>query len=269
MDYFYYNTDVRSIRHEPRPRYPVLIQQGFAAVGGDYEKYGGQFRQLNPGDVLLMYENGVGVVAIGEVQEKWDGASHSEPRYYHPDETVDLTGGTSEYRIAVDWFLDLSAAPVSVTTLHDRIGFTAPQAVQKIGKGKLNTAQLVAELLTARSLLPGEIERPKQYVEGAVVPRWVNAYERNTQARDECKKSQGTACAICGFDFGQRYGPEFAGFIHVHHLVPLYEVKAEYQVSPETDLVPVCPNCHAAIHHGGQTRTPDAVRALLKASGGA
>ena len=108
------------------------------------------------------------------------------------------------------------------------------------------------------------MDQPNQYTEGAVVRRWVNAYERNRAASDECKKLHGTACVICGFDFGKAFGPEFAGFIHVHHLIPLSEVKKEYTVNPETDLIPVCPNCHAAIHHGGQTRTPDEVRAMLK-----
>lgn len=113
-------------------------------------------------------------------------------------------------------------------------------------------------------VLPGEIAQPKQFTEGAASQRWVNAYERNTKARDECVSVYGTTCVICGFDFGKRYGSEFAGFIHVHHLVPLSEVKKEYQVNPETDLIPVCPNCHAVIHHGGQLRSPDEVKELLR-----
>ena len=51
--------------------------------------------------------------------------------------------------------------------------------------------------------------------------------------------------------------------------VPLSEVKKEYRVNPEADLVPVCPNCHAVVHHGGQLRTPDDVRKLLEAASAA
>jgi 5-methylcytosine-specific restriction protein A len=48
--------------------------------------------------------------------------------------------------------------------------------------------------------------------------------------------------------------------------VPLSQVRKEYQVNPATDLVPVCPNCHAVIHHGGQLRAPEQVRELLQKS---
>jgi hypothetical protein len=34
----------------------------------------------------------------------------------------------------------------------------------------------------------------------------------------------------------------------VHHLKPLSEIKANYEVDPILDLRPVCPNCHAMIH---------------------
>ncbi|HEX9840255.1 MAG TPA: HNH endonuclease [Anaerolineales bacterium] len=38
------------------------------------------------------------------------------------------------------------------------------------------------------------------------------------------------------------------GIIHVHHLIPLSEIKGTYDLDPIKDLVPVCPNCHAIIH---------------------
>jgi hypothetical protein len=59
MDYYFYNTDADSLREAPLPRFPVLIERGFAAVGGDRQKFGEQLRQLRPDDILLMYENGV------------------------------------------------------------------------------------------------------------------------------------------------------------------------------------------------------------------
>ncbi len=51
-----------------------------------------------------------------------------------------------------------------------------------------------------------------------------------------------------GFNFRKYYGPTGKNFIHVHHLKPLSEVKDEYEVNPEEDLRPVCPNCHAMLH---------------------
>jgi predicted HNH restriction endonuclease len=53
---------------------------------------------------------------------------------------------------------------------------------------------------------------------------------------------------VCNLNFGNVYGEELAGYIHVHHLRPLSEIKGEYTVDPIKDLRPVCPNCHAVIH---------------------
>lgn len=88
------------------------------------------------------------------------------------------------------------------------------------------------------------------YVEGACKQRWVNAYERDGKARDACLAHHGRSCKACGFDFGGFYGEHGRGFIHVHHLKPLSEIGEAYEVNPKTDLVPLCPNCHAMIHRG-------------------
>ncbi len=99
--------------------------------------------------------------------------------------------------------------------------------------------------------------------EGAVRTVTVNAYERSPEARRRCIAAHQARCYACGFDFGAAYGPEFAGFIHVHHLRPLSEIGGEYVVDPVEDLRPVCPNCHAVIHHGGRLRSIEEVRQLL------
>ena len=84
--------------------------------------------------------------------------------------------------------------------------------------------------------------------EGTVERIALDKYERNPKARAECIAAHGTACKVCGIDFGKDYGPEFAGRIEVHHIVPLSEISKEYVVDPVNDLVPVCPNCHTALH---------------------
>ena len=37
-------------------------------------------------------------------------------------------------------------------------------------------------------------------------------------------------------------------FIHVHHLTPISTIGKEYELNVDTDLVPVCPNCHYMLH---------------------
>jgi predicted HNH restriction endonuclease len=68
---------------------------------------------------------------------------------------------------------------------------------------------------------------------------------------------------ICGFNFRTTFGPLAEGFIHVHHLPQLSDIRTEYVVDPIADLRPVCPNCHAVIHLGGQLRSIEEVKLLL------
>lgn len=76
----------------------------------------------------------------------------------------------------------------------------------------------------------------------------VNKYERNPKLRYEAIKYHGTTCMICGFNFEDVYGVQGKGFIEVHHLVPLSEVKGEHEVDPSTDMVVLCANCHRMLH---------------------
>lgn len=116
--------------------------------------------------------------------------------------------------------------------------------------------------------LPGDLGSGATFAEGAITQVVVNAYERNPEARRLCIQAYSPKCSVCGFDFESAYGPDFAGFIHVHHLRPLSDVGQAYEVDPVKDLRPVCPNCHAAIHHGRELRTIEEVRELLHQHGG-
>ena len=109
-------------------------------------------------------------------------------------------------------------------------------------------------------------EDPDQlFTEGAQCNIVADRYERSRSARQACLQANGAACAICGFDFAKAYGAEFAGIIQVHHITPISEIGHEYQVDPVHDLIPVCPNCHVALHSKpGGTYTPDELRALLR-----
>ncbi len=89
---------------------------------------------------------------------------------------------------------------------------------------------------------------PVEYHEGAIRRVTVNAYERDPNARRKCIEAHGSRCVVCGFCFGERYGKNGAGYIHVHHLRPLSMIGANYKVNPEEDMCPLCPNCHAMAH---------------------
>lgn len=87
--------------------------------------------------------------------------------------------------------------------------------------------------------------------EGARIRVEVNRYERRASARTKCIEHYGTNCKVCGLDFEERYGELGRGFIQVHHVIPLSRIYTlnNYTFDPIKDLVPVCPNCHAMLHH--------------------
>ena len=84
--------------------------------------------------------------------------------------------------------------------------------------------------------------------EGALVTVKANKYERNQKARRECVAKKGYQCLVCGRDFEATYGEIGKNFIHVHHLTPISSIGKEYQLNVDTDLAPVCPNCHYMLH---------------------
>lgn len=109
-------------------------------------------------------------------------------------------------------------------------------------------AALVEARVAGDHQLPEELKRNVTYPEGAKRIITVNAYERHPAARAACIAHYGTACAACGIDLGDVYGPIAFGFIHVHHVVPVSKLGRAYRVDPIKDLRPICPNCHAVAH---------------------
>lgn len=125
---------------------------------------------------------------------------------------------------------------------------------QGIAPAKLNrTFWSVGSTVSAPKevLSGGEMGFPdetNEYLEGATKKVFVNSYERNHRAREACIKQYGVKCVVCKFDFQAKYGAIGKGFIHIHHLKPIAKQSGKYVVNPETDLRPVCPNCHAMLH---------------------
>lgn len=88
---------------------------------------------------------------------------------------------------------------------------------------------------------------PLNIVDGQSSTVKLTRYERNPKNRAEAIKIHGTTCLACGFNFNDFYGKELAkDFIEIHHIKPLSQ--GEYNVNPNTDLVPLCSNCHSMIH---------------------
>lgn len=111
------------------------------------------------------------------------------------------------------------------------------------------------------------VEEYQEFIEDGTGKKvYINKYERNPKARKECLRIYGTKCAICGFDAKKVYGDEFEGKIQVHHITPIHELGIEYKVNPQTDLIPVCPNCHMILHTkvNGKEPTVDELKSKFK-----
>lgn len=123
---------------------------------------------------------------------------------------------------------------------------------------RIRTLPAITQEQTSQAELPDIL-----FIEGARKEIITNRYERSPQARARCIAYHGTACKVCGFDFGIAYGEAFSGLIEVHHIVPLSTINAQYQVNPVHDLIPVCSNCHMAIH---QSNDPEGMLTKLRAA---
>lgn len=111
---------------------------------------------------------------------------------------------------------------------------------------------------------PDEITEASSVKEGASKKVFVNAYERNSEARERCIRKWGLNCAVCNFHFELFYGKLGKGYIHVHHLKPLSEIREKYEINPEVDLRPVCPNCHSMLHRNKQVHSIEDLQNLVR-----
>lgn len=109
----------------------------------------------------------------------------------------------------------------------------------------------------------GEITNEEIFTEGATQQVTVNIHERNNTARQACLDKHGYGCKVCSMNFEEVYGEIGKGFIHVHHIKPLAGIRAQYEINPTKDLVPVCPNCHAMLHSSEPPLTVDELKGIM------
>ena len=93
-----------------------------------------------------------------------------------------------------------------------------------------------------------KIEDLESKPEGGIKNYFGKKYERDPKNRKKAIELHGTICVVCGFDFEKVYGERGKGFIEVHHTEPLSSLSEEKIINPQTDLVPLCSNCHRIIH---------------------
>lgn len=103
-------------------------------------------------------------------------------------------------------------------------------------------------------------------VEGEKRTRLSNWYERSRKNRALAILMHGYSCVVCGFNFEKIYGNAAAGLVEVHHLTPVHLMKESRQVNPETELVPLCSNCHSVAHRIDPPYTPQQISNMISDS---
>jgi hypothetical protein len=120
MSYYYINTDTDALGYSPHAKW---IEYNHAFTSGNsqkgHEDYGVRvLGKLSRGDILFMYANKCGVMAAGRVSESWNRRSYEGgDRLIYQECT--------EYRIGVDWYLDVVNNPINTKDLKS-IGLWTP-----------------------------------------------------------------------------------------------------------------------------------------------
>ena len=161
-------------------------------------------------------------------------------------------------------FTTYSGLPVEMVSLNPNSGnssfgyYIIVREITKNGLGKktdVSAQNQIDKLYWNRNpsqevITPHEVSGTDVYIEGSVKQILVNQYERDSKARQACIDHYGCTCQLCRFDFSKVYGAYGEGFIEVHHIKPLHQIKDSYTVDPVNDLIPVCSNCHSILHRG-------------------
>ena len=123
---------------------------------------------------------------------------------------------------------------------------------------------MMGMVLSLANIVPTD-EQPatEGYAEGHRYTVASNRYERNPLNRNLCLEIKGYCCTICNMDFEMRYGEIGHNFIHVHHITPVSMLGETYVINPMTDLIPVCPNCHAMLHRCDPPMKPEELKKIL------
>ena len=208
----------------------------------------GVTRNINSGDRAFLMRLGLppkGIMGSGVVV-----SSPEEGPHWNPDRAAQ--GGKGYYvKIIFDVLNDtpllrediLSSSPLQN---HDWYPMASGTSIPEDIAAQLES--LWSDATGTRFVQPSTEELRTIYLEGTRRTRLITACERNPEARSKCIEHYEARCKVCGLAFVERYGDIGKGFIHVHHLVQMAEIRGAYEVDPIQDLRPICPNCHAMLH---------------------
>jgi 5-methylcytosine-specific restriction protein A len=116
--------------------------------------------------------------------------------------------------------------------------------------------EVIVPMMAAMAELIGyDVNEPEGLsgeMEGTLTKVLIGRRERNPRNRLLCLRLHGHSCKCCGTVPSETYR-EAGGIIEVHHIQPLSDLQEPREYDPLLDLVPLCPNCHRAVHKRRET----------------
>lgn len=222
--------------------------------------------KFSVGDIVFIYKTNPEKrihykMEVVKVKMIFDEAFEQEPFWTDKDQYyVGITSFYARFKLLEEYTDDI----LSLHHLHEHGYEGIPRSVREC-----KDEGLIDFLLHPHQMVNDDVydvdypEDDEKLYEGALVTVKANKYERNQKARRECVAKKGCQCSVCGRDFEATYGEIGKNFIHVHHLTPISTIGKEYELNVDTDLVPVCPNCHYMLHRKDPPYTIEELKDIL------
>jgi predicted HNH restriction endonuclease len=261
MATYFVNTD--AVSNAGSSLHDEWIKRGVAVTGGG-EKWRRDLMRIRRDDSVLMYANGVGVVAQGVALDD-EVIDVGSDQVVNPAEKI-------EYHKRVRWDLDLTREPISPAELRRVLGWAPVNAVQHVVKGEDALAAYIRSLasqptanndeyvrVAQRLLERGPVGRPQGVEKPARIEAVATVFFRDPRVRAWTLQRADGRCELCGLQAPFRMDAGLP-YLESHHIVPLAEG------GPDTPInsAAVCPNCHRELHHGeGRAGKRELLRGLI------
>lgn len=127
------------------------------------------------------------------------------------------------------------------------------------------TKSIMVPMIAAMAELIGfeEVEQEAPEFEGAISKKLITIRERSRRNRLLALQVHGYECKTCGLKPLETFGDAIGGILEVHHIEPISALGEPRPYNPDTDLIPLCPNCHRMIHQIDPPHTPEQLKELL------
>ncbi|QDV25868.1 HNH endonuclease [Aureliella helgolandensis] len=144
------------------------------------------------------------------------------------------------------------------TLIHIPVGASASVLAERLLTYSLPVAGKKSRLKTPSPALNDVI-----IVDGKIRTVLSSRYERSKILRTRCLEHFGYQCQGCRIKLADRYGSIAELLIHVHHIERLADTGPRI-IDPITDLIPLCPNCHAVVHLKNPPFTLNGLQTMLQ-----